>query len=32
MAACAPAWTALRLTALQFFTTAITGAIGLSDA
>jgi hypothetical protein len=29
-AACAPAWTALRLTATQFFTTAVTGAVGLS--
>jgi hypothetical protein len=30
MAACAPAWTALRLTATQFFTMAVTGAVGLS--
>jgi hypothetical protein len=30
MAACAPAWTALRLTAAQFFTMAVTGAVGLS--
>ena len=30
MAACAPAWTALKLTAVQFFTMAATGAVGLS--
>jgi hypothetical protein len=30
MAACAPAWTALRLTATQFFTMAVTGVVGLS--
>jgi hypothetical protein len=30
MAACAPAWTALKLTAAQFFTMAVTGAVGLS--
>jgi len=30
MAACAPAWTALKLTAVQFFTMAVTGALGLS--
>src|SRR6266436_1280391 len=30
MAACAPAWTALRLTAAQFFTLAVSGAVGLS--
>ena len=30
MAACAPAWTALRLTAVQFFTLAVSGAVGLS--
>ncbi len=30
MAACAPAWTALRLTAVQFFTLAVSGAAGLS--
>ncbi|HMA72995.1 MAG TPA: hypothetical protein VKP67_16170 [Xanthobacteraceae bacterium] len=30
MAACAPAWTALRLTAIQFFTMAVSGAVGLS--
>jgi hypothetical protein len=30
MAACAPAWTALRLTATQFFTLAVTGTVGLS--
>ena len=30
MAACAPAWTALRLTAVQFFTLALSGAVGLS--
>ena len=30
MAACAPAWTALRLTAVQFFTMAVSGAVGLS--
>jgi hypothetical protein len=30
MAACAPAWTALRLTAAQFFTMAATGVVGLS--
>jgi hypothetical protein len=30
MVACAPAWTALRLTAIQFFTLAVTGAVGLS--
>lgn len=30
MAACAPAWTALKLTAAQFFTLAVTGAVGLS--
>ena len=30
MAACAPAWTALRLTATQFFTMAVSGAVGLS--
>jgi hypothetical protein len=29
-AACAPAWTALRLTAVQFFTLAVSGAVGLS--
>jgi hypothetical protein len=30
MAACAPAWTALKLTAIQFFTLAVSGAAGLS--
>jgi len=30
MAACAPAWTALRLTAVQFFTLAVSGTVGLS--
>ena len=30
MAACAPAWTALRLSAVQFFTLAVSGAVGLS--
>ena len=30
MAACAPAWTALKLTATQFFTMTVTGAVGLS--
>jgi hypothetical protein len=30
MAACAPAWTALKLTAVQFFTLAVSGAVGLS--
>jgi hypothetical protein len=30
MAACAPAWTALRLSAVQFFTMAVSGAAGLS--
>jgi hypothetical protein len=30
MAACAPAWTALRLTTVQFFTMAASGAVGLS--
>jgi hypothetical protein len=30
MAACAPAWTALRLSAVQFFTLAVSGAAGLS--
>lgn len=30
MAACAPVWTALRLTATQFFTLAVSGAVGLS--
>jgi hypothetical protein len=30
MAACAPAWTALRLTATQFFTMAVSGVVGLS--
>ena len=30
MAACAPAWTALKLTAAQFFTMAVTGTVGLS--
>ena len=30
MAACAPAWTALKLTAAQFFTMAVSGAAGLS--
>lgn len=30
MATCAPAWTALKLTAAQFFTMAVTGAVGLS--
>ena len=30
MAACAPAWTALKLTAVEFFTMAVTGAVGLS--
>jgi hypothetical protein len=30
MAACAPAWTALKLTAIQFFTLAVSGAVGLS--
>jgi hypothetical protein len=30
MAACAPAWTALKLTAVQFFTMAVSGAVGLS--
>ena len=30
MSACAPAWTALRLTATQFFTMAVSGVVGLS--
>lgn len=30
MAACAPAWTALKLSATQFFTMVISGAVGLS--
>ncbi len=30
MAACAPAWTALKLTATQFFTLVVSGAVGLS--
>ena len=30
MVACAPAWTALKLTATQFFTMAVTGVVGLS--
>lgn len=30
MAACAPVWTALKLTAAQFFTIAVSGAAGLS--
>jgi hypothetical protein len=30
MAACAPAWTALKLSAFQFFTLAVSGAAGLS--
>src|SRR5260370_793734 len=30
MAACAPAWTALKLSAVQFFTLAVSGAVGLS--
>jgi hypothetical protein len=30
MAACAPAWTALKLSAIQFFTMAVSGAVGLS--
>jgi hypothetical protein len=30
MAACAPAWTALKLSAVQFFTMAVSGAVGLS--
>src|SRR5262249_7010789 len=30
MVACAPAWTALKLSAVQFFTLAVTGAVGLS--
>ena len=30
MAACAPAWTALKLSAVQFFTVAVSGAVGLS--
>jgi hypothetical protein len=30
MSTCAPAWTALKLTALQFFTMAVSGAVGLS--
>jgi hypothetical protein len=30
MAACAPAWTALRLTAVQFFTLVLSGGVGLS--
>ena len=30
MAACAPAWTALRLTAVQFFTLVVSGEVGLS--
>ncbi|SRR5579871_3711011 len=30
MAACAPAWTALKLTATQFFTMAVSGAVGLA--
>jgi hypothetical protein len=30
MAACAPAWTALKLSALQFFTLAVSGAAGLA--
>jgi|SRR5882672_11049773 hypothetical protein len=28
MAACAPAWTALKLSAVQFFTLAVSGAVG----
>src|SRR6266849_5084450 len=30
MAACEPAWNALKLTAVQFFTMAVSGAVGLS--
>jgi hypothetical protein len=30
MIACAPAWTAFKLTAVQFFTLAVSGAVGLS--
>jgi hypothetical protein len=30
MAACAPAWTALKLSAVQFFTMAVSGVVGLS--
>jgi hypothetical protein len=30
MVACAPAWTALKLSAVQFFTLAVSGAVGLS--
>ena len=30
MSACAPAWTALKLSAIQFFTMAVSGAVGLS--
>ena len=30
MAACAPAWTALKLSATQFFTMAVSGVVGLS--
>ncbi len=30
MSACAPAWTALKLTATQFFTMAVSGAVGLA--
>jgi hypothetical protein len=30
MVACAPAWTALKLSAVQFFTLAVTGAVGFS--
>jgi hypothetical protein len=30
MAACAPAWTALKLSAAQFFTLAVSGTVGLS--
>jgi hypothetical protein len=30
MAACAPAWTALKLSAFQFFTLAVSGAAGLA--
>jgi len=30
MAACAPAWTALRLNAVQFFTLVLSGGVGLS--
>jgi hypothetical protein len=30
MAACAPAWTALKLSGVQFFTLAVSGTVGLS--